>query len=512
MQIDMTSKVLYPSRKGIEQPISCRVQSVVSRRATEYDPNFLPQLDFFYLKGFRCSYSIVDAATSLWQRMNTFVRRDDPASVARLQARLRSGNLKMTPTQEEIKDYIAYLRRDGLSGQIDWHGLAAELRSFQDILPEELTASLNYVASRYVSVSDKLTRNFIGGELAEQESELKDIWTTGMTDLVNGYTGFLQSNLGTSDIDAQAVRTSLAALIEQKISIYCTMVGQINIDAAQAGPDSIWLRNHDAYMAARLREAVVFDETSSIPASGVYSIQDLIVAGQIAQAYRFEIEDAYAGWRNEAQLALNLAFADMKEETLIQQKLVSGKMATLLRNSRSQGHSVALAAVGKYLKVSNPPGEFEGERVLVDCPVFYSIYEAVLNDYHHNGGNGAEAICAGVTKGKMATAQAYTRSPSAARWGKPMEQYWRTFYTAPSLENQTPTERQIEQMLAQIGRSPRRNNSTHQNYINDWLYFLVSIGKNPVQWSADCSGSQKISAPRLHDGAGTDGGTRMIMF
>lgn len=481
MQIDMTSKVLYPSRKDIGQPESCRVQRTVSRKTPGYDPKFLPQLDIFNLKGFRCSYSIVDAATSLWQRMNTFVRRDDATSVARLRARLRSGNLRMTPTQEEIKDYLTCLRRDGLSGQIDWHGLAAELRSFQDVPPEELTASLNYAASRYVSVLDKLMRNFTGKELAEQESELKDIWTTGVTNLINGYTGFLQNNLGMADIDAHAVRTSLDALIEQKISIYRTMVGQANINVAQTGPDSIWLCNHDAYMATQLRETVVFDEMSSIPAKGVYSIQDLIVAGQIAQAYRFELEDAYAGWQNEAQLALNLAFADMKEETLIQQKLVSEKMAALLRNSRFQGHSAALEAVGKYLKVSSPPGESEGERVAVDCSVFYSIYKAVLNEYYHNGGNGAEAIRAGVAKGEIVTAQAYTRNPSAARWGKSMEQYWRTFYTAPNLENQTPTERQIEQMLAKIGRSPRRNNSTYQNYINDWLYFLVCIEKNPAQ-------------------------------
>ena len=56
-----------------------------------------------------------------------------------------------------------------------------------------------------------------------------------------------------------------------------------------------------------------------------------------------------------------------------------------------------------------------------------------------------------------------------------MDQYWETFYTVPRLENQTASEQQIEQMLAMIGRSPRRSNSTHQNYINDWQDFLTSI-------------------------------------
>ena len=472
MQLDMSKKLFHPTGTAAEQSRTSLAQSTVPQKTIGHNARLLPLIDIFNLKGFQCSYSITDAAASLWQRENTRVRRDDAPSVARLQARLRSGNLRMTPTQEEIKDYLVCLRRDGLSGQIDWQGLAAELKSFQDMPPEELIASLNYVASRYVSVRDKLTRNFTGSELAEQESELKNIWVTGVASMVDGYANFLQINLGVSDLDAQAVRVSLDALIEQKIDTYCTMVGQTNTDAAQTGPDSIWICNHDAYMATRLREAVVSDKANFIPARGVYSIQDLIVAGQIAQAYQFEIEGAYAGWRNEAQLALNLAFTDMKEETLIQQNIVSEKMAAFLRDSRSQGHSVALEAVGMYLdyqKDSGLSGESESPNTGVDCSIFRGIYEAVLSDYHQNGGDGAEAIRAGVTTGEAATAQAYERNPKAARWGQSMEQYWKTFYTVPK-------EQQIEQMLSRIGRSPRRSNSTHQNYINDWKYFLVRIG------------------------------------
>lgn len=489
MQLDMSKKLFHLTEAAAEQPRT-PPQGTVLQKTIGHNTRLLPLIDIFNLKGFQCSYSITDAAASLWQRENTRVRRDDAPSVARLQARLRNGNLRMTPTQEEIKDYLVCLRRDGLSGQIDWQGFAAELRSFQDMPPEELTASLNYVASRYVSVRDKLMRNFTGSKLAEQESEMKNIWVTGVAGLVDGYANFLQINLGASDLDAQAVRVSLDALIEQKIDTYCTMVGQTNTDAAQAGPDSIWICNHDAYMATRLREAVVSDKANSIPARGVYSIQDLIVAGQIAQTYRFEIEGAYAGWRNEAQLALNLAFADMKEETLIQQNLVSEKMAAFLRDSRSQGHSVALEAVGMYLdyqKDSGLSGESESDNTGVDCSIFRGIYDAVLSDYHQNGGDGAEAIRAGVTTGEAATAQAYARNPEAARWGQSMEQYWKTFYTVPNLGVQTPKEQQIAQMLARIGRSPRRSNSTHQNYINDWQYFLVHI-REKAGTTAKCYG------------------------
>jgi len=480
MQIDMSKNSFHPPGRTKGLLRTHRTQSADLQKAIEPNAKLLPMIDIFNLKGFQCSYSITDAAASLWQRENTRVRRDDAPSVARLQARLRSGNFRMTPTQKEIKDYLIRLRRDGLDGQIDWPGLIAELRSFQNIPPEELISSLDYVASRYVSVQDKLKRNFTGCEFRELESKLEDIWASGVTGLVDGYVNFLKSNLGLSDFDANAARISLDVLMEQRICVYRAMVEQINITTASQGSlDGCWLCNHDAYMATRLREAAAPAKASSIPAKGIYSAQDLVAAGWIAQIYQFEIESAAAGRQNEAQLALNFAFVDMKEETLIQKNLISERMAELLRKSRPQGHAMALDAVARYLvdsrEASGPPDEPESPYADVERTVFLDIYEAVLNAYHQNGGDGAEAIRAGVTHGKAATAKAYAKNPDAARWGKSMDQYWETFYTVPRLENQTASEQQIEQMLAMIGRSPRRSNSTHQNYINDWQDFLTSI-------------------------------------
>lgn len=481
MQIDMSKNSFHPPGRTKGLLRTHRTQSADLQKAIEPNAKLLPMIDIFNLKGFQCSYSITDAAASLWQRENTRVRRDDAPSVARLQARLRSGNFRMTPTQKEIKDYLIRLRRDGLDGQIDWPGLIAELRSFQNIPPEELISSLDYVASRYVSVQDKLKRNFTGCEFRELESKLEDIWAAGVTGLVDGYVNFLQSNLGLSDLDANAVRISLDTLMEQRICIYHAMVEQINITtASQGGVDGCWLCNHDAYMATRLREAAAPARAGSIPARGIYSAQDLMAAGWIAQAYQFEIEGANTGRQNEALLALNLAFADMKGETLIQKNLVSERMGKLLRVSRTEGHATALEAVAKYLDsrdASAPSGGPESLYAAVDRDVFRDIYEAVLNAYRQNGGDGAEAIRAGVTHGKAATAEAYVKKPDATRWGESMDRYWETFYTVPNLENQTASEQQIEQMLAMIGRSPRRSNSTHQNYINDWQDFLTNISQ-----------------------------------
>ena len=479
MQIDV-NKIFHPPSDTARRTRTHCAQSIAPQKTAVPDVELRPQINIFDLKGFQSRYSIVDAATSLWQRENTIVQRDDAASVARLQARLRSGNLQMTPTQEEITGYLCHLRKDGLDGRIDWHGLEAEFRSFRDMPAEELSESLNYVASRYVSVLDKLRRNFTGAKLAEQESMLENIWVAGMTGLIDGYTRLLQSNLGISDRDAQVIRVSLDALVEQRVCIYHTLVERTNAAAAQTGPDSFWLCNHDAYMATQLREAAAPNKSGGIPARGTYSIQDLSVAGRVAQVYQSEIEAACTGSRNEAHLALNLAFVDMKEETLIQRSLVSAEMATLLRKSRAQGHSVALEALGRYLDSQTDPrpsDELERPPAAIDYTIFHDIYKTILSAYRQNGGSGPEALRAGVEQGEAMTTQAYANNPKAARWGTPMDRYWETFYTVPDHRKQTKSEREIEQLLAKIGRSPRSSNSTHQNYINDWQAFLKSIDK-----------------------------------
>lgn len=247
---------------------------------------------------------------------------------------------------------------------------------------------------------------------------------------------------------------------------------QIQVTVSHTAQDGIWLCNHDAYIAARLREAVLPPCGPGLtPAEGIYSIRDLTVASQIAQIYNFLIERAYDSGQNEAQLALNFAFADMQEETLIQRGIVSSNMAVLLRGSRTQGHSIALNAMGERLAADVS----KNLLTVVDQSVFQGIYKAVLNAYHQNGNNVAEAIRAGVSYGEAVTAQAHKENPKASRWGISMNRYWKKFYVVPVAKKMTQPERQIEKMLAQMGRFSHKSNSTYQNYINEWKIFLKRI-------------------------------------
>ena len=434
----------------------------------------LLHLDLSDRKGYREDYSIRDAAEGLWKKENFDFNIFDPTSIQRMQDRVRQGSYTMKPTDEELSAYLDTLRQNGLDGAVDWNGLAHELKSFQATSPEELEDGLNYMASRYVAALDKLERNYSGEELTAQRAKLEEVYQAGKSGMIDGYTRLLQDNLGISNSDAQAVRDSFSSILTEKENAYRGALKQVNEALEQTGPDSVWLKNHDAYIASQLRAAGKAGESTAR-----CSVQDLTAAGQIAQDYRAEIDGASSCGRNEVTLALNLSMADMKAETMISKGLVSDSMAALLRSSRTQGHENALAALDQALSTresSRASGEPKGTYAPVDSTVFRGIYDAVMSAYRQNGGDAAKAIQAGASAGEKLTAQAAARAPKAARWGVSMKHYLQEFYKAPEERKPSRLDTQIHNLLIQAGQTPRFQCSTYQKYVNSWQDFLTSIG------------------------------------
>ncbi|USF28595.1 hypothetical protein N510_003558 [Firmicutes bacterium ASF500] len=437
----------------------------------------LLNLDLSDRKGWQQDYSIRDAAESLWKQENFNFNLFDSASIQRMQDRVRQGSYTMKPTDAELSAYIDTLRQNGLDGAVDWSGLTRELEAFQTTTPEELEDGLDYLASRYTAALDKLERNYSGEELTAQLAKLEEVYQAGKSGMIEGYTQLLQDNLGLSGSDAQAVRDSFSAILSEKVDAYRSALGQVHAAVEQTGPDSVWLKDHDAYIASQLRTAGKAGKAGQSEAR--YSVQDLAAAGKIAQDYQAEIFGASSCGRDEARLGLNLAMADMKAETMISKGLVSENMASLLRNSRAQGHENALAALDQALarrESNRSSGEPKGTFAPVDRSVFQGIYNATMNAYRQNGGDGTGAIRAGVSAGQKLTAQAAARNPQALRWGISQEHYWKEFYKTPEERTPSRLDTQINNLLIQAGQPPRPQRSTYQEYVNRWQDFLTAIG------------------------------------
>lgn len=456
----------------------CDPSAAVTSSSTSQGSAPLLHLDLSDRKGYREDYSIRDAAEDLWKKENFDFNIFDSASIQRMQNRVRQGSYTMKPTDAELSAYIDTLRQNGLDGSVDWTSLTRELEAFKTTTPEELEDGLDYLASRYTAAQDKLERNYSGEELTAQLAKLDEVYQAGKSGMIDGYTKLLQENLGLSDSDAQAVQDSFSSILAEKEEAYRGVLKQVHEAVEQTGPDSVWLKDHDAYIASQLRAAGKAGQSEAR-----YSVQDLTAAGQIAQDYRAEIFGASSCGRNEATLALGLSMTDMKAETMISKGLVSERMAALLRNSRAHGHENAMAALDQALAQREgnlAPGEPKGTFAPVDRSVFQGIYDATMNAYRQNGGDGAGAIRTGASYGRTVTAQATARNPQALRWGINIESYWKDFYTAPDTKEVSPLEKNVNRLMEQIGKHSSLGRSTYQKYADSWRDFLSAIGGGGV--------------------------------
>lgn len=414
-----------------------------------------------------------DAAVNLWRQENISTASDTPTSIEHFQSWLYDDSFSLMPPEEQLEQYIARLRTTDGDIAVGWHSLKREVMSFRTATHEHLQDYLAYMASRYVSVKDKLMR-CPSTELATGGQNLRKICFAGVSEMVAHYTQKLQGGLSLLPADVSDINESFMAAFQHQIQRYEKVLPQVHQSVAKEYPEDRWLQNHDGYIAAQLRETT---DTEDAPAHCPYTVRDLSTIGQVAQYYQKEKDGAGNGNRHEAELALNLAMADMKAELLIRRSLVTDSMAALLRSIRFQSHNGVLDAADQYLSTVNDSSQ-PTDRQAVNSPMnramFRSIYDTVLQAFQDNGGEAPQAIRAGVVHGQHITAQESEHNPGVSRWGKPMADFWHNFYITPEHGELSPLEQKVQQILAHVGQS-RTNNSTYQNYVNDWRGFLIVI-------------------------------------
>lgn len=300
-------------------------------------------------------------------------------------------NLGLHENQDEtIEDiffnYVQNLQSTALDTSINWTGLTYEFKAFQTITPEELPDGLEYLPARYVAVLDKLERNYADEELLTQCSQLEQIYQAGKNGMIENYTKLLQDNLGISNDDAQQIKDSFSTILDENASAYRDAVKQIQETIAQNGVDSILLKNHETYIARELRTQTA-SVIKQVQSNAAYSVQDLIIAGQIAGRYQAEISNAANSNKNVMKFALALSMIDMQTEMMIEQGEISKNMAVLLQNSRVSGHEAALYALNQEFAKQS-----EGSFAPIDRAAFQEIYDTVMNAYLKSVGDDTKII------------------------------------------------------------------------------------------------------------------------
>ncbi len=396
------------------------------------------------------AYTKSDVLMQLWKDAHSFDLNDPNCSIG----------ICFDPTEKDLQDLVQQMRSRGSNGQINFSEIAKSLaNAFSTIHAGNLGDAIDHLASRAVALEGRINRNYTGEERSDQARQLDDLIQQGTNALIDSYAGRIHDALSLSEPDTQKLRSSLEALIEQRIQAYRGV--QAQMPDTLTGTEDEWLLDQDLFMASKLRDAT--GGISDSANSGELTLGDLRAAGELAGAYQAVYQRAAQGTGgDEVFLALDLGMIDMKAETLIQKGMVSETMDGMLHRSVEKRHQDVMDTADRRLSVRREEAlSGQGPIPNLSRELFQSIYDAVLSSFRKNGGDALAAIQDGAAFGKTATAQAGRADPKVSRWGVSKADYWDRFYASREVSN--------------LYGGKRTQKSAYQGYVDSWQHFLSTI-------------------------------------
>lgn len=467
-QYNIENHVSYNSLSSTLSKDSSMFQPSLSEPSQNSD-NF--SLEHFNTPKLGDSCTKSDVLLQLWRDTHTINMNDSSYS----------GGLCFDPTEEDLDNLVQQMKLSNLNGQIDFSKISNDFANiFSTVHAGNLGDAIDYLASRAVALKSQINRNYDGEELKNQSQLLDNVIQQGKNELIDSYAGRIQDALSLSDSDTQEIRSSLEALIEQRLQTYQDV--QSKMSDTLTGTKDEWLLNQDQYMASQLR-----DKTNSISDNAIggnFNLADLRAAGELAGAYQDMYQKVAQGsGGDESFLALDLSMVDMKMETLIYKGIVSEKMATVLRSSLDQRHQDVMDTADQRLSVRREEAlSGDGPIPNLNRELFQSIYDVILNSFHENDGNALTAIQDGVFFGKTATTHASQENPKVSRWGVSKDNYWDKFYTSIQTSD--------------LYGNTRIKKSEYQKYADSWQHFLSTISSPNGRFLS--SSSQAIPSYNQH--------------
>lgn len=351
-----------------------------------------------YMKQYRDSLKIVDGKLEV---------NGDPRNV-----------LLGKVSGEELEQYRLKLEQEGIGDEIDWRGVEADFKKMDVNFDNAgyLNTKIDYIASRYAVLKDRIEKNYSGDEKEQQLSRLNEIMDSAKKTIVDSYSdsvGNFYEEYGYSGAKAE-LSESLSKGIDRRISQYEDHLQKSESYAGLGDTTAKWLQQDDGYMAARLREdmAAYGGRSAQIEETG-YTLQDLEAAGGYAAECRERLDNQGTFWSdNEQRMGLDLAVQGMKTDYLTKQGNLSATMQSLLQDTFQNYKDKYVDLLEQMLKEKaahfNTP-----MKTSVDRQEIAAVYEYTMNQYRQS-----EDILDAFTKGAK-RAQSIFESNFSDRAGAP---------------------------------------------------------------------------------------------
>ena len=466
-----------PAAINIAEPFQARLAQAGSKRdlsAASYSDQSTTESSFLMKSLYaadRPDYTKADAVNKQWKKMNTVNLYDvlngtadtsnRTLSAADVEKRLQEGGLL-----DEISDLDIRML------QFEFSGLGFETgAAYQSVGPGELYKNVEYLASRYAAMEDKIKTTYSGAEQKEHLDQLNQIYEETLERTAKSYASVVGGILEDYGVpgEKEKIYQSYKSCAEQKTADYKAFLEQNRGFTGLEGTKDAWLLKDDEYIAAMLRRQNPFSETHPHQ-NEVYSLQELDLLGQYVSELSVMEAKAAPYAICEERIGLDLAVLSMKTDTLSRDKRVSSTLKATLQKTLNGYLNHFLEQFNRKLETNRQNARIEADiqgNAELDSSSVWKVYNKTMEKYRVSG-NVMEALIKGVEYGRSQYAKKMNSEYSKGIYRyKNSGFYWSDFFG---------------DMPRPKTGSYNKNGSTYEQYMMGWLDFQKSLeGGNQVR-------------------------------
>lgn len=409
-------------------------------------------------------YTKEDAIMKQWNKQGSFNLYDY----------MNGGKVNLqdpNPSAEVLQEFEKQLQASGVQKEVDWSGLMFDLRGIgfdadaaaYTIGADNFSRKVDYLASRYVAVEDKIKSTTTGDTQAEQLKKLDEIYKSALGEIADGYSGIVGSFLEENGVNGEKgkIYASIVSGVESRIEEYRKgLSGNAALEGLKGTQDQ-WLLNDDAYVASVLRESASTPTNSPAKsADAPYTLNDLNALGQYVSALSTmeKPNNANIYTMDEARIGLDFSMLAMKADTLRSSGGISETMAGLLQKTADGFMKSFLDRLDSQLSESRKAGAAAGDRAgfaALDRNMVWNVYNQTMQHYRDSG----DAMQALIKGAKYGAEKISAKSADGAYRHQNSVAYWSNFFGKSA---------------SHFG-AYESSDSTFQKYLTDWADFQSGL-------------------------------------
>lgn len=378
----------------------------------------------------------------------------------------------------------------GLSNRADFLWAGTDLSSVSSDV-DSLEQSMDYIASRFVAMRDRINSEFSGEQRETNLNKLAEMIDIHKTNLVKSFVDRLDETLDFSDSpeERERIYNSVLSEIDSKTAAYSDFAKSNRDYADINGPEEEFLRQDSAYMASELRRAMAGADTPKAQSAGGYTAEELGAIKAFADELASYSQQGSSnfirpGNSSEESLGMKLAELRLKGQAFNKHSGVSDAMSDIVTKSIDKFITSAVekeqAYMDKHIKWQTEAlqslyakGDISKEYLesasaqarknfsAIDKNAVYNVISKVQESYEHTG-NAGKALMDGAVFAKNTY---YKKTGSGQYDGvgryEASGNYWHNFFVAGTKPQ---------------GETPYTKKATgQQDIINSWNSFMQNI-------------------------------------